>query len=287
MTDSRPGLGNGNVLVGGITRGSGIAPGDSGESRGLKGDGAETGEQLRPEGRCCVHGCACMGYGNQSENTKSAKIQINHHLYCLQDDGVERSSALGASPSPRDGTGGPLSCRHRLSSAQGAKQRLPSPPSLSLPTERGRCLRHTFLAPQPDSPCPPLLLGMQVKWLPNVFVGGAWLIKRQMSGNERASSRTSTFSLQQLHRHHRRRRIVTSHPIAHPGPTIQSFPTDGIVALATPDHPPPKPPPQPGHHRNGAHRRTDNAFRHLYCPEQQSPEGASPRWTGYNTADIN
>lgn len=134
---------------------------------------------------------------------------------------------------------------------------------------------------------PPLLLGMQVKWLPNVFVGGAWLIKRQMSGNERASPRTSTFSLQQLHRHHRRRRIVTSHPIAHPGPTIPSFPTDGTVALATPDHPPPKPPPQPGHHRNGAHRRTDNAFRHLYCSEQQSPEGASPRWTGYNTTDIN
>lgn len=88
LTDSRPGLGNGNVLVGGITRGSGIAPGDSGESRGLKGDGAETGEQLRPEGRCCVHGCACMGYGNQPENTKSAKIQIIHHLYCLQDDGT-------------------------------------------------------------------------------------------------------------------------------------------------------------------------------------------------------
>lgn len=31
---------------------------------------------------------------------------------------------------------------------------LPSPPSL--PTDRGRRPRHTFHAPQPDSPCPPV-----------------------------------------------------------------------------------------------------------------------------------
>lgn len=250
----------------------------------MKGDGAETGEQLRPEGCCCVHDCCCMGIRKIRNQQKLSEKHINHHLYCLQDDVVERSSAHGASPSPRDGTGALCHVVTGYPRPKGPKGHS-RPPH---PCRRiGDGVRATHSMRHSRIRLVPLLLGMQVRWLPNVFVGGAWLIKRQMSGNERASPRTSTFSLQQLHRHRRRRRLVTSHPVAHPESTIPSLPTDRSVALATPDPPKPPPPPQPGHHRNGAHRRADNAFRHLYCPEQQSPEGASPRWTGYNTTDSN
>lgn len=70
LADARPGLGNGNVLVAGITRRGGIAADDSGEGRGLKGDGAETGEQLRPEGGGCVHDYCCMAIRKKHKISK-------------------------------------------------------------------------------------------------------------------------------------------------------------------------------------------------------------------------